>query len=256
MEQVDQGAVLDDPTGLETGHGVGHRDHGVHLVGDEQDGELEVVAELLEQPDDARGGLRVEARGRLVGQQHARAQREGAGDADALALAAGQLVRVAVGLVGQADPLEQLDHARPALSGHHAEVPERQLDVLRGGPAGQQAVGLEDGADAAARLAQLPLAQGGEVAAADEHRARRRALQQRGAGGERRLAGAGRADDGGDLPGGDGQVEGVQHGGGVLALPVGFGELAELDHGWVTAGSPGLSGSGGQGASPLGSHAR
>ena len=51
----------------------------------------------------------VEGRDRLVGDDELRLDREGAGDADALALAAGELRRVAVDVLGvEADELEQL----------------------------------------------------------------------------------------------------------------------------------------------------
>ena len=52
--------------------------------------------------------LRVERRGRLVEEHHLRVHGQRAGDGDALLLAAGELGRVLVGLVGDADPVEQL----------------------------------------------------------------------------------------------------------------------------------------------------
>ena len=58
----------------------------------------------------------VERRDRLVGDQQLRFQRERARDADALALPAGELVRVAVVVLGvQPDRLHQLLHGALAL---------------------------------------------------------------------------------------------------------------------------------------------
>ena len=59
-------------------------------------GEAELVLQVLEQVDDAGLDRDVERRHRLVEHEQLRVERERAGDADALALAAGELVRVAV----------------------------------------------------------------------------------------------------------------------------------------------------------------
>ena len=76
---------------------------------DEHVGEVELVLQVLEQVDDLGLDRHVERRDRLVGDDQLRAQRERPGDADALALAAGELVRVAVVVLGvEADQLQQL----------------------------------------------------------------------------------------------------------------------------------------------------
>ena len=68
--------------------------------------------ERLEQVEDLRLDRDVERGDRLVGDDQVRIDRERAGDADPLALAAGELVRVARRRIGrQADDLEQLAHA-------------------------------------------------------------------------------------------------------------------------------------------------
>ena len=74
-------------------------------------GQVELLLEVLEQVDDLGLDRHVEGRDRLVGHDQLGLERERAGDADALALAAGELVRVAVVVLGvQPDGLEQ----RPA----------------------------------------------------------------------------------------------------------------------------------------------
>ena len=66
----------------------------------------------------------VERRHRLVGDQQLRLQRERARDADPLALAAGELVRVAVVVLGvQPDRLHQLLHARACAAPCRARRP-------------------------------------------------------------------------------------------------------------------------------------
>ena len=85
------------------------------VVRDEEVREAELALQLLEQVDDLRLDRDVERRHRLVADDEVRVERERAGDADALALAARELVRVARGGVGrQADDLEQLAHLAPS----------------------------------------------------------------------------------------------------------------------------------------------
>ncbi|WP_216849161.1 hypothetical protein [Pimelobacter simplex] len=76
---------------VELGDDVGDAAHDVHLVGDHDDGEAEVVAQLGEQVEDGAGAVRVEPGRRLVGEQHRGVEGQPAGDADPLALAAGEL---------------------------------------------------------------------------------------------------------------------------------------------------------------------
>ena len=72
------------------------------------------LLQLLEQVDDLRLDRDVERRDRLVADDEVRVERERAREADALALAAGELVRVARRRVGgQADDLEQLADLAP-----------------------------------------------------------------------------------------------------------------------------------------------
>ena len=71
--------------------------------------------EVLEQVDDLRLDRHVERRDRLVADDEVGLERERAGDADALPLAARELVRIAGGRVGgEPDDLEELPHATRA----------------------------------------------------------------------------------------------------------------------------------------------
>ncbi len=72
---------------------VAHHRHGVR---DEQVGQAEVALQLRQQVDDLRAYADVERGDRFVADNELGTQREGAGDSDALALSAGELVRVAV----------------------------------------------------------------------------------------------------------------------------------------------------------------
>ena len=76
------------------------------------------LLQVLEQVEDLRLHRDVERRDRLVADDQLRVDRERARDADALALAAGELVREAVVVLGvEADDLEQLLHAALVLGG-------------------------------------------------------------------------------------------------------------------------------------------
>ena len=87
------------------------------VVRDEDDRQPELVLELREQVDDLRLDRDVERGDRLVGDDQLRLQRDRARDADALALAAGELVREAVVVLGvEADDVHELLHALLALA--------------------------------------------------------------------------------------------------------------------------------------------
>ena len=140
---------------------VGDVPHDRQVVGDEQVGQAELLLEVLQQVDHLRLDRHVERRDRLVADDDLRAQRERAGDPDALALAAGELVRVPVHGVGvEPDPFEQLAHrprrarsaARPR-GGSRTASPTMSPD---GHPRVQRRVRvLEDDLDLAPQPAQL-----------------------------------------------------------------------------------------------------
>ena len=102
-----------------------HHEHAVaevldHLevVGDEEQRQAKVALQVRHQVQDLRLDRHVEGGDRLVGDDELRFEGQGARDADALALAAGELVRVAVDVARvQADRVEQRQGAQPALAG-------------------------------------------------------------------------------------------------------------------------------------------
>ena len=90
-------------------HAVGDVADDVQVVGDEDVGEPELALQVLEQVQDLRLDRDVERRHRLVADDQLRVDRERARDADALALAARELVREAVVVLRvEADDLQQL----------------------------------------------------------------------------------------------------------------------------------------------------
>ena len=73
------------------------------FVCDQDDGQPLLAVELLEHVEDLDAGARVEVAGRLVGEEEGGVVDEGAGDGDALLLAAGELGRLVFEPIGQAD---------------------------------------------------------------------------------------------------------------------------------------------------------
>ena len=86
---------LDHAAEIHDHDAVGDVLHHAEVVADEQVGEAELLAQLHEQVEHLRLDRDVERRDRLVADEELRLHRERPGDADAGALAAGELVRVA-----------------------------------------------------------------------------------------------------------------------------------------------------------------
>jgi hypothetical protein len=202
----------------------------VEVVGHQHDGDALLAVEPLEQRHHLLAGAGVEVAGGLVGEQHLRLAHQGAGDGDPLLLTAGQLVRPVVEAVAHAHPLQGRLRAPPSLPPARTPVHQGHPDVVEGAGAGQQLEGLEDEADGAvAQLGQLVLAHRGDVAAAHPQHAGRRPVEPAEQVHQRRLAGAGRPDDGGVVAALDGEgdaAEGVDRD--ALEL-VGAGDVDSLE---------------------------
>ena len=97
------------------GDAIGDVLHHREIVRDEQIGEPALLLQILQQVDHLRLHRDVERRHRLVAHDELGLHRERARDADALALTAGEFVRIARRVLGaQPDLLEQLRaRARP-----------------------------------------------------------------------------------------------------------------------------------------------
>src|SRR4051812_44525549 len=185
---------------------VHHRDavadvpHDAEVVGDEDDRQAELGLQLLEQVDDLRLDRDVERGDRLVGDDELRLQRDRARHADALALAAGELVREAV-VVLRVEPhgVHEVLHALLALALVALDVvdDERLADDRADRLArvqGRVRV-LEDHLHVAPQRLELRARLVRDVLAAVDQLAARRLEQPRDEAGRRRLAAAGLADD-------------------------------------------------------------
>jgi hypothetical protein len=174
--------------------------HDGQVVGDEDVGQPELVLQLLHEVDDLRLHRHVQRGHRLVADQHLGVERDAAGDADALALAARELVRVPVDVLGvEPHEVEELLDARaaPAL-GHDVLVDLERLadDVTDRHPRVERGVRvLEDDLDVATHPAHLLARRPAPVGTLEDHLAGRRLLEPHEQPAERGLAATRLADD-------------------------------------------------------------
>ena len=145
--------------------------------------------------------LGVEIRERLVHEHERRLDDDGAGDGDALLLAAGKLAGQLVLLAVQAHERHRLVDAALRLGARHAAHHQAEADVLAHAHMREQGIVLEHHAEAAlfrpqvvdAALVEPDAAAGRRQQAGDDVQGRR-------------LAAAGRAEQGDELALGDGQA--------------------------------------------------
>ena len=177
-------------------HAVGQRDRLLEIVGDEHHRLAVGAPQVEQQVAHDLPGLRVERAERLVHQQDLRIADQHLGEADALALAAGQHVRIA--LAERAEPDAGRASPARARAPRARGVPgglQPDRDVLQRGLPGKQRLGLE-------QVAGLPV-EPGERRAENVDAPGRRRKQAGGDVEQRRLAAAGRPDDGDELAVGD-----------------------------------------------------
>ncbi len=111
------GAHLYHLAEVHDGDSIGDVPHEREVVRDEQVGEIELALERLEEVDDLRANRHVESRHRLVEDEQLWIERERARNTDPLSLAAGELVREPVPVLGrESDRAQQLVHARAPLA--------------------------------------------------------------------------------------------------------------------------------------------
>ena len=172
-------------------------DHG-QVVRDEQVGQVELVLEILEEVEDLGLDRHVERRHRLVTHDQLGSERERASDPDPLALAARELVRVAVVVLRvQPHELHQLlDLALDLVLRDGSVEPERRADDRADRlPRVEGRVGvLEHHLHVATEVAQVPTPDVADVPAIEPQLAFRQAVEAHHHPRERRLAAPGLTD--------------------------------------------------------------
>ena len=119
VDHVGDRPDLDDAPGVHHGDAIGGLGDHAHVVRDQHHRGAVLAAQPLQQLDDLRLDRDVERGRRLVGDDEPRLRRERERDHDALAHAAGELVRIVVDAARRrrnADLLQQLDRPRARAS--------------------------------------------------------------------------------------------------------------------------------------------
>ena len=145
-----RGPELHDPAAVHDGEPVRHLEGLLLVVGDEDEGDADLLLQRGQLGSQRVPQLRVERAQRLVQQQHRRLEDQRPRQGDALLLPAGHLVGAAAGVLGEPHQLERLGHARVA--GLPVEVlapPQAVRDVLLHVEVREERIALEDGVDRA-----------------------------------------------------------------------------------------------------------
>ena len=165
--------------------------------------------------------MRVERGERLVHQQDVGIDRERTRERHALALAAGQFMRIAAGIAGQLDQRERGFRLFPPLGRAEAPVLEAEADIAHDLAPGQQP--RDPGTPSPPAAARRRDASDGHASGGGRQQPRDHAQQ----GG---LADAGRADDGHEPPGRNVEAEVAQHLGGLTVAMERQPDLIETDY--------------------------
>ena len=116
---------------------------GVRVVRHHHDRLAVLAVERLQQIEDLVAGLAIEVAGRLVAEQQRRVGDDGAGDADALLLAARELARIVVHALGEADDRQR--HLRRACAGRPSTAWSGAAAARRCAPRSAPAAGCRAG---------------------------------------------------------------------------------------------------------------
>ena len=128
---------------------VGHRERFFLVVRHHDGGHAEPALQRLDLVAQAQPHARIERGERLVEQQQAGRGRERARERDALLLAAGELHRIFLALLRQADQRQQFGDARLDRDARLALIDEAVADIRRDTQVRKQRVGLEHDAEIA-----------------------------------------------------------------------------------------------------------
>ncbi|ESR71714.1 hypothetical protein T266_08105 [Pseudomonas aeruginosa VRFPA05] len=206
-------AALDDASGVHQDDAVGQGQRFFLIMGDEHRGQPQLLLDAADLFAQVLADARVEGRQRLVEQQQARARHQRAGQRHALALAAGELVRVACGVLAQFHQFDGFGDPLLQFRRRHLLHAQAEGDVLLHGHVGEQRVALEHHGDPA-----LLRRQRHHILAVDEDAPAVDLGQPGDAAQQGGLAAAAGAEQGDELAAGGGEVDIAEDAGGTVAL--------------------------------------
>ncbi|MNZ76267.1 hypothetical protein D3C78_947680 [compost metagenome] len=223
--------MLDDLPGIHHRNPVADPADHVHLVGDQHNGQLQFTVDLSQQLQNRGRGLRIECTGGFVAEQDFRLGGQGAGNADALLLATGQLRRILFRVLGQADTGQQFADADvDFLARQLAGQGQWQRDVVGHGLGRQQVEVLENHPDLLAETPQVVGVERGDIFTVNDDLAAAWGFQAVYQAQQGTFAGTGVADQSEYLAVFDTQVGRVQRGDVPTGDAVGFMHILKLDH--------------------------
>src|SRR5882672_3344150 len=159
-----------DLASVEHRHPVGDAEDAPEIVGNDDARDAHLVAEFADQPVDAPRAHRIEARRRLVEEDAARLEREGAGDRHALSHAVAELGGIARRILFHPYLFEALARlGEGVLSAQPAVFAERERDVFGAGHGVEEGRVLEDHRALFPDRVHLALAEGGDVLPVQEY---------------------------------------------------------------------------------------
>ena len=167
----------------------------LHLVRDDDDGDVLGLVDRLQKREDRLCGHGVEGARRFVAEDDLRVVGEHACNCHTLLLAARELRGVGVRLIGNADELQDLHRALFCVLLAHADDLQREADVAEDSALHEKVEVLEDHADLLAAAADLRRGKRRHVLPMEKDLAGGRPFQKVQAAHERALARAGQADD-------------------------------------------------------------
>ena len=232
VEDLGGGAGFDEAALVEDVDGVGGLAGEAHGVGGDEHGEA-VAGEVGEDGEDFGGHAGVEGACGFVEEDALGLHGEGAGDGDALLLAAGEGAGHGVEFVEEADAVEEGAGAGfGLLGGEFQDLDGGEGDVFEDAEVGEEVEALEDHAEIAADLAEgggagVGRGLGVKAEAVDGDEAGLEGIEAVQAAEEGGFAAAGGADNDGDLAAIDGEGEGPQDFEGAVTLR----DLFSLNHG-------------------------
>ena len=203
-------------------------DHG-HLMGDEDHCDAKTAVDVFEEIQDGLRGHGIQRAGSLIAEQHLGLACQSPGDGDSLTLAAGQLCRIGLRPVLQADDLKQFHHPLVRLPAGQSRNFKGVAHIFSDGALHQEVELLKDHAHLPAELEQIRPAHPEDILPAVKHFAARGHIKPVDAADQCRLSRPAHADDAIDLALSHIQADSVERYDLTLRRAVYLGQFPYLD---------------------------
>ena len=113
-------------------------------MGNDDDRNAKTLIDVPNQLQNRMGRLRIQGAGGLVAEQHLRIGGQGSRNGDTLLLAAGELGRIGIGLIGKPNHIQKLQGTFFCLFLVHPDEFQGEADIFQAGSLHQQVEALEN----------------------------------------------------------------------------------------------------------------